>query len=50
MLKNCVTCGKQTREYSEFPCPECGTKMARCRHCRKISQPYACPSCGKQGP
>ena len=50
MLKNCVTCGKQTREYSEFPCPECSTKMARCIHCRKISLPYTCPSCGKIGP
>jgi predicted RNA-binding Zn-ribbon protein involved in translation (DUF1610 family) len=50
MLKNCVTCGKQTRDYSEFPCSECGTKMARCKHCRQISLPYACPSCGKAGP
>ncbi len=50
MLKNCVTCGKQTREYSEFPCAGCGEKIVRCRHCRQISLPYTCKSCNRQGP
>jgi len=50
MLKNCITCGKQTREYAEFPCVECGEKITRCQHCRKISLPYKCKKCGKEGP
>lgn len=50
MLKNCVTCGKQTKVYSEFPCPSCGTKLARCQHCRLISNPYKCNKCGLDGP
>lgn len=50
MLKNCVTCGKQTKDYSEFPCPGCGVKMARCKHCRLISNPYKCKKCATEGP
>ncbi|MFH1094643.1 MAG: zinc finger domain-containing protein [Candidatus Micrarchaeota archaeon] len=50
MLKNCFTCGKQTREYAEFPCVNCGKSVVRCKHCAKISNPYKCPSCGQDGP
>lgn len=51
MLKNCTTCGEQTKEYSEFPSPyDTSVKIVRCRDCRKISLPYTCPSTGKQGP
>jgi predicted RNA-binding Zn-ribbon protein involved in translation (DUF1610 family) len=50
MLKNCITCGKQTKSYSEFPCVECGEKIVRCAHCRKISNKYRCPSCKREGP
>ncbi|MBM3229983.1 DUF1610 domain-containing protein [Candidatus Parvarchaeota archaeon] len=51
MLKNCTTCGKQSREYSEFLCPDCGkASIIRCAHCRQISNPYKCPECGAVGP
>ena len=50
MLKNCTTCGKQTKLYSAFPCVECGEQIVRCFHCRKISNPYKCPKCGRDGP
>lgn len=50
MLKNCNTCGKQTREYSEVPCVGCGKMLVRCKHCRQISNPYKCPHCGQEGP
>lgn len=48
MLKNCSTCGKQTREYSEFPVPTGTEKVVRCKHCRQISAPYSVG--GVQGP
>ena len=51
MLKNCTTCGSQTKEYSEFPSPyDPSVKIVRCFSCRRISLPYACPSTGKIGP
>lgn len=50
MLKNCTTCGKQTKSYSEFPCVECGSNIVRCNHCRMISNKYRCTSCGREGP
>jgi len=51
MLKNCTTCGKQTKRFAEFPCPACGEeKIVRCNHCREIVSPYKCPKCGKEGP
>ena len=50
MLKNCTTCGKQTKDYSKFPCPKCDAEIIRCKHCRQISLPYTCPSCGQNGP
>jgi predicted RNA-binding Zn-ribbon protein involved in translation (DUF1610 family) len=50
MLKNCTTCGAQTKEYAEFPSPyNPGEKIVRCRDCRKISRPYK-DSTGKEGP
>jgi Zn-ribbon RNA-binding protein len=50
MLKNCSTCGKQTKKYSEFGCTSCGAMIARCDHCRLVSNPYKCPKCGVDGP
>ena len=51
MLKNCLSCGRQTREYTEFPCVNCGeATVVRCRHCRETNNPYKCPKCGKEGP
>jgi len=50
MLKNCQTCGKQTKKYSEFPCVGCGVDIVRCDHCRQISNPYKCQKCGREGP
>lgn len=50
MVKTCTTCGKQTKDYAEFPCVECGGMIVRCFHCRKIGNPYRCPACGKEGP
>ena len=51
MMKNCTTCGAQTRDYSEFPSPhDPSVKIVRCFSCRRISLPYVCPSTGKAGP
>ena len=51
MLKNCTTCGAQTKDYAEFPSPyDPATKIVRCKSCRRISLPYACPTSGKIGP
>ena len=50
MLKNCHTCGKQTKKYAEFPCVGCADKIVRCDHCRQISNPYKCKKCGQEGP
>ena len=49
MLKNCSSCGVQTREYAEFPSPDSEEKVVRCKHCRKISNPYLTPG-GLVGP
>ncbi|MBI5159513.1 RNA-binding protein [Candidatus Micrarchaeota archaeon] len=50
-LKNCSSCGKQTRECVEFICPACGEeKIVRCKHCREIVNPYSCKKCGRTGP
>jgi Zn-ribbon RNA-binding protein len=48
-MKRCITCGKMVKEFSEFPCPECGEKITRCSHCREIKNPYKCV-CGFAGP
>ncbi|MFW5746175.1 MAG: zinc finger domain-containing protein, partial [Nanoarchaeota archaeon] len=34
----------------EFPCPKCGTMIARSRHERAIVAKYSCPKCGFEGP
>ena len=50
-LKNCNSCGRQTKEYSEFPCPSCGeARIVRCQHCRETLNIYKCPKCGREGP
>ncbi|MFA5077503.1 MAG: zinc finger domain-containing protein [Candidatus Micrarchaeia archaeon] len=48
-MKRCMTCGKMVKEFVEFPCPECGSKLVRCNHCREVKNPYKC-ECGFQGP
>jgi predicted RNA-binding Zn-ribbon protein involved in translation (DUF1610 family) len=49
MVKRCSTCGKLTKNFAEFPCPTCGEKLVRCKHCREIRNKYVC-GCGFEGP
>lgn len=49
MLKNCVSCGKQTRDYSLVQDPEGDGTVARCKHCRQLSVVFKTPS-GVEGP
>lgn len=37
------------KEFTEFPCPDCSSKLVRCNHCREIKNPYKC-ECGFTGP
>jgi len=48
----CTSCGRGLIEegYVVFRCPNCGTLIARCTHCREQSIPYTCPNCGFEGP
>ncbi len=48
-MKRCMTCGKMVKDFAEFPCPDCGAKLVRCKHCREIKNPYKC-ECGFKGP
>ncbi|MEM3030475.1 MAG: zinc finger domain-containing protein [Candidatus Micrarchaeia archaeon] len=50
-MKNCYSCGRQTKEYAKFPCPACGEEgIVRCLHCRETINPYRCRKCGREGP
>ncbi|MFH1306607.1 MAG: RNA-binding protein [Candidatus Micrarchaeota archaeon] len=51
MLRNCTSCGKQTKEYALVPDPksESGETIVRCKHCRQLSVPFKTPS-GIDGP
>lgn len=48
-MKRCVTCGKNTKDFAEFPCPECGEALVRCHYCRENRNKYSC-KCGFAGP
>lgn len=48
-MKRCVTCGKNSKDFAEFPCPSCGEKFARCYYCRENRNKYSC-QCGFTGP
>ena len=48
-MKRCVTCGRNTKKFAEFPCPDCGEKLVRCYYCRENRNRYASP-CGFSGP
>jgi predicted RNA-binding Zn-ribbon protein involved in translation (DUF1610 family) len=52
--KKCSTCGRSVESESiwvEFPCPSCGkVKIVRCEKCKRLENPYICPSCGFRGP
>jgi len=51
ILKNCSSCGRQTKEFAAFPCPACGEEtIVRCRHCRVVNEPFKCTRCGREGP
>ncbi|MFA5108720.1 MAG: hypothetical protein WC492_04275 [Candidatus Micrarchaeia archaeon] len=49
MLKNCTSCGMQTKNYSSIPDAESDGSVIRCKHCRQLSVPYNAPS-KTQGP
>ncbi|PIT84190.1 RNA-binding protein [Candidatus Micrarchaeota archaeon CG10_big_fil_rev_8_21_14_0_10_45_29] len=49
MLKNCSSCGKQTKEYSVVPDPNSSEAIIRCKHCRQLSVQFETPS-GVKGP
>ncbi|MCD6513172.1 MAG: DUF1610 domain-containing protein [Thermoplasmata archaeon] len=48
----CISCGRGLAEEGsvQFPCPECGHIIKRCRVCRDRSAEYVCPECGFRGP
>ena len=48
----CVSCHKDVQDYVKFKCPECGTTIIRCQHCRSLDIPYKCPNpkCNFEGP
>ncbi len=48
--KTCMTCGAKSTVIVEFPCPQCGETIMRCKHCRLVNNSYKCPSCGFEGP
>lgn len=48
-MKRCISCGRLTKDFAEFPCPECAEKVTRCFHCRETRAPYKC-GCGFEGP
>lgn len=50
-LRNCSSCGRQTKDYVCFKCPNCGeSEVVRCQSCRETLNPYVCGKCGNQGP
>ena len=49
---NCTSCGigLVAKGSTQFPCPHCGTTVARCGSCREQSVAYTCTSCKFSGP
>ncbi|HIH22666.1 TPA: RNA-binding protein [Candidatus Micrarchaeota archaeon] len=48
-MKRCTSCGSQTKEFAEFPCPQCSEKIVRCYSCRLNKNEFKC-ACGFNGP
>jgi predicted RNA-binding Zn-ribbon protein involved in translation (DUF1610 family) len=50
--RQCVSCGIDVtgENAARFPCPDCGTEIARCETCRQQSTLYECDECGFRGP
>ncbi len=48
-MKRCISCGRNTKKFAEFPCPVCGEKIVRCHFCRENLNAYRC-KCGFEGP
>ena len=49
----CTSCKKRITNDPgtvKFKCPECGTEIVRCSHCREVAAKYKCPKCGFEGP
>ncbi|MGA2883822.1 MAG: zinc finger domain-containing protein [Halobacteriota archaeon] len=51
MEKMYISCGTRITRVNAtaYPCPSCGEIIARCKRCKKLSNPYRC-SCGFGGP
>ncbi len=49
MLKRCITCGKNAKDFAEFHCANCSEKLVRCYYCRENRNKYVC-ACGFSGP
>jgi predicted RNA-binding Zn-ribbon protein involved in translation (DUF1610 family) len=49
LLKRCITCGKNTKDFAEFPSPNSDEKIVRCRYCRENRNKYSLPD-GFGGP
>ncbi|MQY68751.1 MAG: DUF1610 domain-containing protein [Hadesarchaea archaeon] len=54
MAAVCTSCNRevaQSERATSFPCPSCGSvEIWRCSKCRRLRNPYRCPSCGFTGP
>ncbi|MEM2907956.1 MAG: zinc finger domain-containing protein [Candidatus Hadarchaeales archaeon] len=54
MMATCTSCNREIAPGDravKFPCPSCGNfEIWRCAKCRRLSNPYRCPSCGFVGP
>lgn len=50
-MKVCSSCGRNSIECVEFPCPSCAkVRIVRCNDCRKNENKYVCKECGFKGP
>jgi len=54
MVNVCTSCNREIAQGERavrFHCPSCGNfEIWRCRKCKRLSNPYACPQCGFRGP
>lgn len=52
MTDKCISCKKKASDYIKMKCPECGTEIIRCQHCRSLDISYKCPNpkCKLEGP
>jgi hypothetical protein len=53
-MPTCSWCGRSIfpkEKAVRFPCPNCGEVVIwRCEKCKKLGNPYECPSCKFVGP